>query len=167
MSSPCAAIPLVDFFDDIEEPRVERARLHALHDILAPTIPAVICGADSWTDVELFGSSKHDWLSTFLDLPHDIPSHDTYGRVFALLDPEALAGSFSCWVQSLASQLPGEVVAIDGRTARRSHDRWLGVPALHVVRPGRWRHNWSWVSGRPMPSPTRLPPSPGCWNCWN
>ncbi len=130
---PCATVPLVDFLDDIEDPRVERARLHSLHDILVTTILAVICGADSWTDVELFGRSQHDWLATFLALPHGIPSHDTYGRVFALLDPEALERCFSRWVQSLASLLPGEVVAIDGKTARRSHDRWLGVPALHVV----------------------------------
>ena len=132
-TTPCATVPLVDFLDDIEDPRVERARLHSLHDILVTTIRAVICGAGSWTDMELFGRSKHDWLATFLDLPHGIPSHDTYGRVFALLDPEALERGFSCWVQSLVSQLPGEVVAIDGKTARRSHDRWLGVPALHVV----------------------------------
>ena len=132
-TTPCAAVPLVDFLDDLEDPRVERARLHSLHDILVTTILAVICGADSWTDVELFGRSKHDWLATFLALPHGIPSHDTYGRVFALLDPEALERCFSRWVQSLASLLPGEVVAIDGKTARRSHDRGLGVPALHVV----------------------------------
>ncbi len=129
----CTVVPLVDFLDDIEDPRVERARLHSLHDILFTTILAVICGTDSWTDVELFGRSKHDWLSNFLDMPHGIPSHDTYGRVFALLDLEALARGFSRWVQSLASQLPGAVVAIDGKTARRSHDRWQGVPALHVV----------------------------------
>lgn len=112
---------------------MERAWLHSLHDILVMTILAVICGADSWTDVELFGRSKHDWLFTFLDLPHDILSHDTYGQGFVLLDPEALERCFSCWVHSLASLLPGEVVAIDGKTARRSHDRWLGVSALHVV----------------------------------
>ena len=115
-TTPCAAVPLVDFLDDIEDPRVERARLHSRHDILVTTILAVICGADSWTDVELFGRSKHDWLSTFLALPHGIPSHDTYGRVFALLDPETLERGFSRWVQSLASLLPGEVVAIDGKT---------------------------------------------------
>ncbi len=132
-TTPCAAVPLVDFLDDVEDPRVERARLHSLHDILVTTILAVICGADSWTDVELFGRSKHAWLATFLALPHGIPSHDTYGRVFALLAPETLERGFSRWVQSLASLLPGEVVAIDGKTARRSHDRWLGVPALHVV----------------------------------
>ena len=82
--APCAAVPLVDFLDDIEDPRVERARLHSLHDILVTTIPAVLCGAASWTDVELFGRSQYDWLSTFLALPHGIPSHDTCGRVFAL-----------------------------------------------------------------------------------
>lgn len=94
-ATSCAAVPLVDY---LEESRVERARLHSLHDILDMTILVVICGVDSWTDVELFGRSKYDWLSTFLALPHGIPSHDAYGRVFALLDPEVLERCFSRWV---------------------------------------------------------------------
>ena len=129
----CAAVPLVDGLDDLEDPRVERARLHSLHDILVTTLLAAICGADRGTDGELLGRGKHAWLSTFRVLPHGIPSHDPCGRVFALLEPEALERCFSRWVQSLASLLPGEGVAIDGKTARRSHDRWRGVPALHVV----------------------------------
>lgn len=79
MLSPCSAVPLVDFLDDIEDPRVEWTQLHSLHDILVATILAVVCDADSWTDAELFGRSKHAWLSTFLELPHGIPSHDTPG----------------------------------------------------------------------------------------
>ena len=130
---PCATVPLADFLDDIKDPRLERARLHSLHDIQVTTILTVICGADSWTDVELFGRSQHDCLSIFLDLPHGIPSHDIYGRVFALLDQEALERGFSCWVQSLASQLPGEVVAIDGKTARRHIDPDRARPGLRSL----------------------------------
>ena len=74
---PYATVPLVDFLDDIEDPRVERARLPSRHDILVTTLLAVVCGADSWTDVELFGRSQQAWLATFLALPHGIPSHDT------------------------------------------------------------------------------------------
>ena len=94
-TTPCAVVPPVDFLDDIESPRVERAQLHSLHDTLVTTILAMVCGAASGTDVELFGRSKHAWLSTFLKLPHGIPSHGTCGRVFALLDPEALERGFS------------------------------------------------------------------------
>ena len=120
---PCATVPLVDFLDDLEDHRVERARLHSRHDILVMTLLAVVCGADSWTDVELFGRNQQAWLATFLALLPGIPSHDTYGRVLALLDPEALEHGFSRWVPSRASLLrPGEGVAIDGKTARRSHD---------------------------------------------
>lgn len=93
-----------------------------------------------------FGRSKHDWLSTFLTLPHGIPSHDTYSQVFALLDPEVLEHCFSRWVQSLAARLPGEVVVINGKTARRSYDRWLGVPALHMV--SAWAAEAQLVLGR-------------------
>ncbi|MCE2467950.1 MAG: ISAs1 family transposase [Caldilineaceae bacterium] len=122
-------LPLVDFLDDLKDPRVERARLHSRHGILVTTILAVIYGADSWTIVELFGRSQHVWLATCLALPHGIPSHDTYGRVFALLPPEALERGFSRWVQSLSSLLPGEVVAIDVKTACRSHDRGWAAEA--------------------------------------
>ena len=75
-------------FGDVEDPRVERTRLHRLSDILNIALRAVICGADSWTEIELFGKAKFDWLRTFLGLPHGIPSHDTFGRVLSRLDPE-------------------------------------------------------------------------------
>lgn len=92
------------------------------------------------------GRSKHDWLSTFLTLPHGIPSYGTYSRIFALLDPEVLEHCFSRWVQSLAARLAGEVVVIDGKTTRRSYDRWLGVPALHMV--SAWAAEAQLVLGR-------------------
>ena len=78
---------LLRIFGEVEDPRVERTRLHRLSDILVITLCAVICGADTWMEIELFGQAKLDWLRTFLELPHGIPSHDTFGRVFAALDP--------------------------------------------------------------------------------
>lgn len=86
---------LLRFFADLPDPRVERTRLHALTDILFITICAVLVGADSWTEGELFGLTKKEWLSQFLALPNGIPSHDTFGRVFGRLAPEALEQCFS------------------------------------------------------------------------
>ena len=94
---------------------------------------ALICGADNWVDIELFGNCKEEWFRTFLELPNGIPSHDTFGDVFARLDPEQFQGCFIEWVQAVAQLTQGEVVAIDGKTVRRSHDRTLGKQAIHMV----------------------------------
>jgi predicted transposase YbfD/YdcC len=93
----------------------------------------VICGADDWAEVELFGQSKEPWLRTFLGLPHGIPSHDTFGRVFRLLDPEQFAQRFRKWIAAVETVTAGEVVAVDGKTSRRSHDRLLGKAAIQMV----------------------------------
>ena len=92
-------------------------------DIIAIAICATICGAASWVHIELFGKSKLAWFQSFLELPHGIPSHDTLGNVFARLDPAQLQNCFVAWTQAIAELLPGEAVAIDGKTARRSYDR--------------------------------------------
>ena len=101
--------------------------------IIAIAICAIICGADSWVHVELFGRSKLEWFQTFLELPGGIPSHDTFGDVFARLDPEQFQSCFMAWTQAIAELLPEEVVAIDGKTARRSHDCAGGKGAMHLV----------------------------------
>lgn len=119
-------------FGQLDDPRLERKKRHNLVDIVAITIGAVIAGADGWTDVALFGRSKEAWLRTFLKLPHGIPSHDTFGRVFALLDPDAFQRCFIHWVQAVHETIQG-VVAVDGKTARRSHDHGKGKKALHLV----------------------------------
>ena len=98
-----APVPLVSLFAEVDDPRRSQARLHTLEDILLMAIPAVIGGADSWTEVELFGRQKQAWLETCLELPHGIPSHDTSGRVFARLAPQPLESCFTRWVQSLAA----------------------------------------------------------------
>ena len=124
---------LMDYFENLEDPRVERSKRHSLLDIITIAICAVICGADSWVYVEMFGKSKEEWFRTFLDLPNGIPSHDTFGEVFSRLDPLRFQECFMEWSQGVAHLLPGEVVAIDGKTARRSHDTRAGKGALHLV----------------------------------
>jgi predicted transposase YbfD/YdcC len=120
-------------FASLTDPRVDRTKEHKLLDILAIAICAIICGADSWTDIALFGQRKQEWLRTFLELPHGIPSHDTFGRVFAALDPTHFETCFLHWIQAISDLLPGQVVAIDGKQLRRSHDWRAGRGAIHMV----------------------------------
>ena len=124
---------VMDHFQDLEDPRIERSKRHGLLDILTIAICAVICGADSWVYVEMFGKSKEEWFRSFLDLPNGIPSHDTFGDVFSRLDPDRFQECFMEWSQAVADLLPGEVVAIDGKTVRRSHDKRAGKQAIHLV----------------------------------
>ncbi len=124
---------ILEHFAELDDPRVERTRRHKLVDILAIAICATICGADSWVRIELFGRSKLAWFQSFLELPHGIPSHDTFGDVFARLDPVQLQNCCISWTQAIAELLPGEVVAIDGKTARRSYDRAGKKGAIHRV----------------------------------
>jgi len=119
-------------FSDLQDPRDKNKR-HQLLDIVIIAICAAICGADSWEDVELFGDAKHNWFKGFLKLPHGIPSHDTFGRVFALLDPEQFQAGFVEWIQAVEELTQGQIVAVDGKTLRRSHDRGNGIGAIHMV----------------------------------
>jgi len=122
-----------EHFADLEDPRIDRTKLHQLFDIIIIAICAVICGADTWVAVEEFGNAKIDWVRTFLELPNGIPSHDTFGRVFALLDPEQFQCCFVSWIQAISQITDGEIVALDGKTLRRSHDGTLGKAAIHMV----------------------------------
>lgn len=121
------------YFADLSDPRVERTRLHELMDILVIAICAVICGADSWVEMETYGRAKEQWLRQFLALPHGIPSHDTFSRVLARLKPEELQQCFLRWMQAVSEVTHGEVIAIDGKTLRRSFDRAAGKGAIHMV----------------------------------
>ena len=121
------------YFGKVEDPRTGPIVWHKLIDIITIAICGVICGADSWVDIELFGKSKERWLKKFLELPNGIPSHDTFGRVFALLDAEVFSTSFLEWVQAVSEVTKGQVVPIDGKTLRRSHDKALGKGTIHMV----------------------------------
>lgn len=120
-------------FAGLTDPRVERTKLHPLESILTIAICAVICGAESWHEIEAFGEAKAAWLGSVLDLPHGIPSHDTFNRVFAALDPEQFRAGFLSWMRAVAAVLPAQVVALDGKTVRGSHDRTRGKAAVHMV----------------------------------
>src|SRR3569623_2370483 len=120
-------------FAGLADPRETRRCDHRLIDILVIAACAVIACAESWEDIELYGRSKRAWLETFLELPNGIPSHDTFRRVFMLIDPDAFEACFSAWAQSFAELFHREVVAIDGKTLRRSFDRGRAQGPLHLV----------------------------------
>jgi predicted transposase YbfD/YdcC len=123
---------LLGIFSSVEDPRIERTKRHSLLDMLIIALCGVICGAEGWVDIEEFGKTKEAWFHTFLELPNGIPSHDTFGRVFARLDPTQVETCFLHWVQCISKQIKG-VIAVDGKTLRRSHDRGKGKKALHMV----------------------------------
>ncbi len=126
-------LPLVVCFSRVEDRRVERTKLHLLVDILVLSVLAVIAGAEGWEDIEQFGNDKHEWLKKFLELPNGIPSHDTINRVFRLLKPQAIQDAWAAWVDSVHAALGLNLIAVDGKTLRRSHDRRSVKSALHVV----------------------------------
>ena len=132
MVESCTA-RITDHFASLTDPRVNRTKAHELTDIITIAICAVICGANDWVAVEEFGKAKREWFSKFLPLANGIPSHDTFGRVFAALDPEAFGRCFLSWVQSLARLSQGQVVAIDGKTLRHSFDKASAKAAIHMV----------------------------------
>jgi predicted transposase YbfD/YdcC len=127
--------PLADlgsYFADLTDPRSSNAR-HGLLDILVIAICAVICGADGWEDLEEYGRVHAAWFETLLDLPHGIPSHDPFRRVLSRLNPEELTQCFLAWTQALHEATDGDIVAIDGKTLRRSFDQAAAQSAIHMV----------------------------------
>src|SRR6267142_4322692 len=123
---------ITPFFADIPDSRSEHGKRHLLSDIVAIAICAVVCGAEGWVDVELFGRSKITWLHTFLHLPHGIPSHDTFGRIFAGIDPDHFERCFRAWTSALAGVIVG-VLSVDGKTLRRSFDKADAKAAIHMI----------------------------------
>src|SRR6185312_10673697 len=113
-------VNLITILKEVPDPRVDRRKLHSLSDVLCIAICALLCGADSFEDMEVFGEAKSDWFETFLELPHGIPSHDTFNRVFAAIDPEKFLECFMRWTQSLRSAIAEEIVALDGKALRRA-----------------------------------------------
>jgi predicted transposase YbfD/YdcC len=121
----------IKHFSCIKDPRIERCKRHLLLDILVLSLCAVMSGAEQWIDIEAYGQEKEAWLKTFLELPNGIPSHDTIARVFASLEPTQFQHAFLNWIQAIKKELPGEVIAIDGKTLRGS--RCFGKKGLHLV----------------------------------
>jgi predicted transposase YbfD/YdcC len=124
---------LEECFGNVDDPRVEGRCEHKLIDIIIIAICGVICGANSWSEIETFGRAKEGWLRQYLDLSGGIPSHDTFGRVFSLVDAQSFQASFRRWVEQVFQVTKGQVVAIDGKSARRSQDSSIGRDAIHLV----------------------------------
>lgn len=128
--------PITSYFLTVTDPRIDRQKEHLLIDVIMISICAVICGAESWVDIANFGRSKEPWLKTFLKLPNGIPSHDTFGRVFSLLKPKEFQESFTTWIQSVVDMTDGDVIAIDGKTNRRTGGltrKGKKIKPLHLV----------------------------------
>lgn len=138
-TDPVGPVPLYELrsrFGALEDPRVERTKLHQLLDIITISICAVICGADDWVEIEQFGNDKRAFFDKFLVLPNGIPSHDTFGRVFARINPQQFQECFLAWVQELVCASGGQlkgVVAIDGKTLCGSRDTACGKEAIQMV----------------------------------
>ena len=126
-------VSIAAHFADLRDPRLERTKAHDLMTILAVAICAIIGGANDWVAVAEFGRSKRAWFATFLDLANGIPSHDTFWRVFRVLDPDQFQTCFLNWIRATSPLIGGQVIAIDGKQLRRSHDKGLGRSAIYMV----------------------------------
>ena len=133
MPEPTTA-SVIEHFSTLTDPRIHvNKNDHKLIDIMVISICAVICGADGWTDIEEYGNAKKEWFATFLELPNGIPSHDTFSRVLSFIHPEEFQQCFSGWIQTAAEVTKGQVIAIDGKTLRRSYDKKSSKAAIHMV----------------------------------
>lgn len=120
-------------FAELKDPRVVGRSDHKLIDILVIGICTVICGGDDYPAMEEFGKAKEQWFGTFLELPAGIPSHDTFWRVFSALDPEQFQACFLAWMNAISKTSSGEIIALDGKQLRRSHDKSEEKAAIHMV----------------------------------
>ena len=123
---------IAEHFKQVKDPR-DLSVDHMLIEIITIALCAVICGADNWVEVEQFGQAKEKWLRKFLRLANGIPSHDTFGRVFRVIDPQQFQSSFVSWIEAISQITAGQIIAIDGKRLRRSHDGPLGKGAIHMV----------------------------------
>ena len=123
----------MDHFGELPDPRMERQKLHSLESVLFIGVCAVICGATSFVDMEDFGNAKLDWFSERLDMPNGVPSHDTFQRVFYVIDPVEFERCFIDWTAALREAVDGDIIALDGKTLRRSFNNATGLGAIHVL----------------------------------
>jgi predicted transposase YbfD/YdcC len=131
-SSEASSPDFTTYFEEVTDPRIERRKEHTLLDIIGLTICAVVAGADTFAGIERFGEAREEWLGQFLELKNGIPSHDTIGEVWGRVDPEEFETGFRRWIGGLTDSV-GEVVAVDGKTLRRSYDRTSNKAALQMI----------------------------------
>ena len=124
---------IAEHFDDIEDIRIERGKKHQLIDIITISICAVVCGADGWIDIEMYGIAMKKWLEKFLKLPNGIPSHDTFARVFSQINPDEFNKSFLSWIKGISKITAGEIIAFDGKQSRNSGDEKNGRGVINTV----------------------------------
>jgi hypothetical protein len=124
---------MASHFAALDDARSPTQRRHKLIELIIIAIAATLSGAEGWVGVATFAKTKEAWLRSFLELPAGIPSHDTFGRVFALINPEQFAACFRQWSAAVAELIPDAMIAVDGKTLRRSHNRAKGFAALHLV----------------------------------
>jgi predicted transposase YbfD/YdcC len=151
---------LIECFEEIEDPRIDRTREHKLIDILVIGLCTMLTVGENFTDMEDFGKAKLDWLKTFLELPNGIPSHDTFNRVFSAIDPQHFLDCFIAWIKEICPSLGPEGVAIDGKALRRAHNEGQTIP--YIVSAWARKTGWRWGRSRWMRNPMRSPPSPNC-----
>ena len=126
-------ISFIAHFSGLEDPRIERKKLHALSDIMVLVVCAMISGAEGWEDIAAFGHSKLEWLRRFIPLKNGVPSHDCIAYVISRLSPENFSECFMKWAEDVREKTHGEVIAVDGKTARGSQNRKHGKNPLHMV----------------------------------
>lgn len=120
------------FFERINDHR-RHNKLHKLIDVILIAICAVVAGANTYEQIENFGKKRKKWFSKFLELPCGIPSHDTFGRIFERMNPNEFQNCFKLWIESVTERTEGQVIAIDGKTLRRSHDKSAAKKAIHMI----------------------------------
>lgn len=133
MSAIKVASWLQEHFSLVEDPRTGNRKEHALLDVIGLTVVAVLCGADDFTAIEAFGKARLEWLRQIIPLTNGVPSHDTLGRCFALMNAEQVSEGFTSWVNTLVQRMDGEIVAIDGKCLRGSHEVADNKYAIHLV----------------------------------
>jgi predicted transposase YbfD/YdcC len=124
---------IVEHFSDVKDIRIDRGKKHKLIDIITIAICAVVCGADGWIDIEMYGIAREKWLGKFLELPNGIPSHDTFARVFSQINPDEFNKSFLNWIKGISKITAGEIIAFDGKQSRNSGDEKNGKGVINTV----------------------------------